>query len=261
MNILEQIVADKRRKIDEIKSKKSIYELENSSLFARNTFSLKEFVKNENLSGIIAEFKRKSPSKGVINQISAVENVTQAYVKAGASALSVLTDELYFGGKIDDVLKARDVNKVPILRKEFIVDEFQIIESKAIGADAILLIAAVLSSAEILKFSKLAKSLGLEVLFEIHEESELDLLNQYIDLLGVNNRSLKTFKTDIRISKELASKIPFEFVKISESGLHEPAHLLELQQFGYQGFLIGEKFMASSNPGQACADFIKRLNL
>ncbi len=261
MNILEQIIAHKQNEIRELKQQKSILEFEKSILFARNPFSLKEFVCNEKLSGIIAEFKRKSPSKGIINQTSDVKSVTKAYVEAGVSALSILTNEFYFGGKIDDILLARSVNHVPILRKEFIVDEFQIIESKAIGADAILLISAALSSKEIFNFAKLAKSLNLEVLLEIHEESELNSLNQYVDLVGVNNRNLKTFETNIGISKDLSAKIPSDFVKISESGLHEANHLVELQQFGFQGFLIGENFMKSSNPGLACANFIKQLNL
>lgn len=261
MNILEQIISDKRKEIIEFKAQKPINEFENSILFSKNRFSLKEFIKNSNLSGIIAEFKRKSPSKGVINQVSDVIEVTQAYVAAGASALSILTNEHYFGGKIEDILLARSMNAVPILRKEFIVDEFQIIESKAIGADAILLIAASLSSKEIFNFAKLAKSIDLEVLLEIHEESELNSLNEYVDIVGVNNRNLKTFQTDLLISKQLAPKIPPDFVKISESGLHLPEHLLELQQFEYQGFLIGERFMSNSNPGKAFSDFVKMLKV
>ena len=261
MNILDQIIKDKRLEIAEQKKRISSKRFEKCELFSRKTLSLKEFVSNPKLSGIIAEFKRQSPSKGIINSKVNVAEVTKAYVKAGVSALSVLTNEVYFGGKNKDVTAARVNNRVPILRKEFIIDEFQILEAKSIGADAILLIASALSDKEVLNFAKLAKGINLDVLLEIHNEKELNAINQFIDLVGVNNRNLQTFATNIQVSKDLAHKIPDEFVKVSESGIHEPIKIIELKEYGYQGFLIGERFMATDNPGKACSNFIKSLYL
>ncbi len=259
MNILEKIIADKRKELTQINFKEKIKDFEKSSFFNRETFSLKRNINDNFLSGIIAEFKRQSPSKGIINNKSTVEEVTTAYVNAQVSGISMLTNEKYFGGNIQDLLIARNLNKIPILRKEFIVDEFQIIESKSIGADAILLIAAILTKEEILNFSRLAKSLKMEILLEIHEESELDALNQYIDLVGVNNRDLKTFVTDIELSKKLAHQISNDLTKVTESGLNEVKEIKELAEFGYKGFLIGENFMKTANPGEACNKFIREI--
>ena len=261
MNILDQIIKDKRLEVAEQKKQTTSSRFEKCELFSRETLSLKEFVSNPELSGIIAEFKRQSPSKGIINDKATVVEVTKAYVKAGVSGLSVLTNEVYFGGKNKDVTAARVNNNAPVLRKEFIIDEFQILEAKAIGADAILLIASALSDKEILNFAKLAKSINLDVLLEIHNEKELSSINQFVDLVGVNNRNLQTFATNIQVSKDLANKIPNNFVKVSESGIHEPIKIIELKEYGYQGFLIGERFMATSNPGKACQNFIKSLYL
>jgi len=261
MNILEQIIRDKRQEVAEQKRNTNSSRFEKCELFGRETLSLKEFVSNKELSGIIAEFKRKSPSKGIINDKVSVKDVTQAYAKAGVSALSVLTNEVYFGGRNKDVTEARTYNHAPVLRKEFIVDEYQILEAKAIGADAILLISSALSDKEVHEFARFAKSLQLEVLLEIHNEQELSSINQYVDLVGVNNRNLKTFHTDIQISKDLAPKIPNDFVKVSESGIHEAIKIIELKQYGYQGFLIGELFMAKENPGLVCRNFIHSLYL
>lgn len=259
MNILEKIVADKRKELAEINMNERSKELEKSIFFNRETYSLQRKINDNFLSGIIGEFKRKSPSKGTINDKSTVEEVTVAYVNAQVSGLSILTNEKYFGGNPEDLIIARNLNKIPILRKEFIVSEFQIIESKSIGADAILLIAAILTKEEIFNFSKLAKSLKMEILLEIHEESELDFLNQYIDLVGVNNRNLKTFITDIELSKKLAHQISNDLTKVTESGLNEAKQIKELAEFGYNGFLIGENFMKSSNPGEACNKFIREI--
>lgn len=261
MNILDKIIAHKTK---EVADKKNVYpkeRLEQSKHFERQTLSLKQSILDEKKTGIIAEIKRKSPSKGVINGNIAVEKVSKGYVQAGASALSVLTDHAFFGGKNEDLTVAREVNACPILRKDFIIDEYQILEAKAIGADAILLIVAALSPSKLVQLARFAHSLNLEVLMEVHNEAELnENLNQYIDLVGVNNRDLKTFKTDIDTSIRLADLIPKEFVKISESGINDPKTLVKLKQYGFEGFLIGGYFMEFEHPEKACKEFIVKLN-
>ena len=260
MNILDKIIADKRKEVELKKSLIPALQLENSVLFQRETISLKEKLKNSS-TGIIAEFKRRSPSKSQINQTANVGQVAKAYQKAGVCGMSVLTDIKYFGGSLDDLLLARASCDLSLLRKEFIVDEFQILEAKAFGADVILLIAAVLSRNEIEKLSKLAKSLGLEVLLEIHNQEELEKsIMPSLDLIGVNNRNLKTFEVNLDNSKDMASHIPNEFVKVSESGISNPESIKELRIFGYQGFLIGENFMKTENAGSAASEFIQNLN-
>lgn len=259
MNILDKIIADKRKEVELKKALIPALQLENSALFQRKTISLKEKLKNSS-TGIIAEFKRRSPSKSQINQTANVGQVAKAYQKAGVCGMSVLTDIKYFGGSLDDLLLARASCDLSLLRKEFIVDEFQILEAKAFGADVILLIAAVLSRNEIEKLSKLAKSLGLEVLLEIHDLEELEKsIMPSLDLIGVNNRNLKTFEVNLDNSKDMASHIPNEFVKVSESGISHPESIKELQIFGYQGFLIGENFMKTENAGSAASEFIQNL--
>nr|WP_294899218.1 indole-3-glycerol phosphate synthase TrpC [uncultured Pedobacter sp.] len=260
MNILDKIVARKKEEVASAKAKNSIKELEAFATFSRQTYSLKTFLTDPNKSGIIAEFKRKSPSKGIINDTVTVEEVTTGYARAGASALSVLTDHDFFMGHEDDLIVARKVNEIPILRKDFMVDEYQIIEAKAIGADIVLLIAACLTPAEILSFAKLAKSLGLSTLLEVHNREELDRsLNPYLDVVGVNNRNLKNFTVSIDTSLSLAEIIPSDFLKISESAISEPKTIKTLKKAGFNGFLIGENFMRTANPGQAMADFVKQL--
>lgn len=259
MNILDKIIADKRKEVELKKSLIPALQLENSVLFQRETISLKEKLKNSS-TGIIAEFKRRSPSKSQINQTANVGQVAKAYQKAGVCGMSVLTDIKYFGGSLDDLLLARASCDLSLLRKEFIVDEFQILEAKAFGADVILLIAAVLSRNEIEKLSKFAKSLGLEVLLEVHDLEELKKsIMPSLDLIGVNNRNLKTFEVSLDNSKNLAPHIPNEFVKVSESGISHPESIKELQTFGYQGFLIGENFMKTENAGSAASEFIQNL--
>jgi len=258
MNILDQIVARKKEEVAEAKAKNSVKDLENFPAFLRETYSLKTFLTDPNKSGIIAEFKRRSPSKGIINDKVTVEEVTMGYTKAGASALSVLTDHDFFMGHENDLIAARKVNEIPILRKDFMVDEYQIIEAKALGADIVLLIAACLSPEEILAFAKLAKSLGLSTLLEVHDREELERsLNPYLDVVGVNNRNLKDFTVSIDTSLTLAEVIPTEFLKISESAISEPATIKLLKKAGYNGFLIGENFMRTANPGLAMEDFVK----
>jgi indole-3-glycerol phosphate synthase len=260
MDILSQIIAHKRQEVSLKKANTDLKNLENSIFFNRTCYSLKKAIQAEGSTGIISEFKRKSPSKGVFNANADAQIVTQGYRLAGACALSVLTDTNFFMGYDQDLIQARQVNNIPILRKDFTIDEFQILEAKSIGADAILLIAAVLDKNEIKTLAEFAHSLGLEVLCEVHELEELQkALQPCIDCIGVNNRSLKTFEVSLEASKQLSTKIPDDFIKISESGISQPESILELRNFGFQGFLIGETFMKTPNPASSLADFVKKL--
>ena len=259
-NILEKIVAKKRQEVQLARSRTSIIRLEESEIFFRECYSFREFILNPALSGIIAEFKRESPSKGVINDKISVKHVTNAYVAAGASALSVLTDRSFFGGRKQDLIEARKANRIPVLRKDFMLDEYQIIEAKAIGADIILLIAAILSPQEIQKLAKLAKMLGMNVLLEVHNREELDRsICDELDAVGVNNRNLSDFSVSIQRSFDLADHIPDQFLKISESGISKPETIIELKEAGFNGFLIGENFMKEADPGLAMRDFVSKL--
>ena len=260
MNILDEIIIYKRKEVEERKSLYPIKLLENSIHFDVKPISLKHYLLREDKYGIIAEIKRQSPSKGIINNYVSIERTSIGYMQAGASALSILTDTKFFGGTNADLETARKYNFCPILQKEFIVDEYQVLEAKSIGADAILLIAAVLDSEEIKNLSTLAKSLGMEVLMEIHNEKELrNNFHDTVDIIGINNRNLKTFKTDIETSVALSEKIPDRYIKISESGINNPDSIIHLQIFGFQGFLIGEHFMQNSRPEKGCAEFISKL--
>ncbi|WP_282134501.1 indole-3-glycerol phosphate synthase TrpC [Seonamhaeicola maritimus] len=259
MNILDKIVIDKRKEVELRKSLIPISQLEQSVLFSRKTVSLAERLKNST-SGIIAEHKRRSPSKSIINNSLNVQDVATGYENAGVCGMSVLTDGKYFGGSLDDLLTARASCNLPLLRKEFIIDEYQILEAKSYGADVILLIAAILSREEIKQFSGFAKSLDLDVLLEVHNEEELHKsIMPSLDMLGVNNRNLKTFDVSLETSKSLSSIIPDDFVKVSESGISSVNAIKELQPYGYKGFLIGENFMKTDNPGASATDFIKEL--
>jgi len=261
MNILDEIIASKHKEVAERKSLIPRKLLEKSIHFEVKPVSLKKYIRREDKSGIIAEIKRKSPSKGVINSQVSVERISIGYMQAGASALSVLTDQHYFGGANEDLTIAREFNFCPILRKDFIIDEYQIIEAKSIGADAILLIAAALEPNRLSELAKFARSLNLEVLMEVHDLPELQAnLHEAVDLIGVNNRNLKTFETNIRTSMDLVDQIPNEFIKVSESGLSDPQAVYELKQSGFEGFLIGESFMKHSRPEQACGKFIQELH-
>lgn len=259
MTILDKIIENKKKELSLLTGLTSIQDLENSRLFKREPISLSEFLSDRSKTGIIAEFKRKSPSKGIINSSSSVEEVTSGYFRAGASGVSVLTDTQFFGGSSADLLCIREKSLFPILRKDFIIGEYQVIESKSIGADAILLIAAALGNQEILNLSGLARSLGLEVLLEIHEKDELDKANQYVNIIGVNNRNLKTFEVNTDISEKIAEKIPPGFLKISESGISSPEVIKKLRVSGYDGFLIGEKFMCTPDPVKAFSEFVQEL--
>ena len=259
MNILEKIIVDKQREVVLKKSIIPVSQLENSILFSRNTVSLSANLKKSN-SGIIAEHKRRSPSKSEINYNFTVEEVVKGYESAGACGISVLTDGKYFGGSLDDLLLARATVNIPLIRKEFIIDEYQILEAKAHGADVILLIAAVLSQQEIFNLSTFAQSLGLEVLLEIHNKEELEKsIMPSLNMIGVNNRNLKTFDVSLDYSKQLAALIPSEFLKVSESGISSVAAITELKPYGYRGFLIGENFMKTTNAGESAKNFISKL--
>jgi len=260
MNILDTILEHKRKEVEERKSLYPTRLLEQSIFFASQTVSMKKYIQRPDKSGIIAEFKRKSPSKGVINAHASVERTTIGYMQAGASALSVLTDKNFFGGTSEDLMIARKFNFCPIIRKDFTIDPYQVIEAKSIGADAILLIAAILDPGLAKELAALAHGFGMEVLLEVHDEVEL---KQHVDvgadLVGVNNRNLKTFEVSIDTSKRLAPLIPDGVVKVSESGISDVETIVELRKYGYKGFLMGENFMKHSRPEQAAMAFMDKL--
>jgi len=260
MNILDEIIAHKKKEVEERKSLYPVKLLEKSIYFPSPTVSLKKYIRRPDKSGVIAEIKRKSPSKGILNKNVSIERTSIGYMQAGASALSILTDNKFFGGSNDDLTTARKFNFCPILRKDFTIDEYQVIEAKSIGADAILLIATALELKTAETLATFAHSLDLEVLLEVHDEEEL---KQYsgvdADLVGVNNRSLKTFEVSVDVSKRLAPMIPGDKVKVSESGLSDPAVIGELKKFGYEGFLIGETFMKHGRPEEIAMEFIRQI--
>ncbi len=262
MNILDEIIAHKKREVEEKKNLVPVKMLEQSIHFETRPLSMKKHLQREDKTGIIAEFKRKSPSEGIINEHAKVDETTTGYVQAGAAALSVLTDTQFFGGENEDILLARKHNSCPIIRKDFILEEYQVLETKALGADTVLLIASALTPEAAKNLAAFTKSLGMEVLLEVHNEEELKAyLNEDVDMLGVNNRNLGTFETAIQTSIELANQIPDQFVKVSESGIKSPETIIELRNYGYQGFLMGTYFMKHERPEQACADFINKLKM
>src|SRR5690606_30218015 len=260
MTILDKIVEKKKQEIAEAKSKVAQIELEQYPLFSRTCYSLRESILDPERTGIIAEYKRASPSKGLINGHSTVQEVVQGYQAAGASAVSVLTDPDFFQGSLADLTAAREVLRIPLLRKEFIVDTYQIAEAKAYGADVILLIAACLTPAEVETFATYAKSLGLSVLLEVHNVDELERnIFEHIDAIGVNNRNLKDFSVSLEHSYALVNKIPERYIKVSESGISNPATIRDLRNKGFHSFLIGENFMKTADPIQAIQEFIAQI--
>jgi indole-3-glycerol phosphate synthase len=262
MTILDKIVENKVYEVERSKSSISISSLESSEYFHRICNSLTKSLNALNATGIISEYKRKSPSKGDINIGAGIVETTQGYTQAGASCLSVLTDTVFFGGFKEDLLLARENNPdIPILRKDFMIDPYQIYEAKSWGADVILLIAACLSPNQILEFSKLAHELGMEVLLEVHDEQELNESPlEFVDVIGVNNRNLKNFsENNVNASIDLATKIPSDKTKISESCISKAETIELLKGHGYKGFLIGETFMKTSNPAGALQDLIDSL--
>jgi indole-3-glycerol phosphate synthase len=258
MNILDKIVAQKQIEVAARKLQTPVGVLEQMKYFSAETLSLYSFLLDPTKTGIIAEFKRRSPSKGVINDQATVEDVTMAYAKYGASGISVLTDTEFFGGSLNDLLAAT-INEVPLLRKDFMIDEYQLIEAKAHGAEVILLIAACLSPEKVKSMAATAKSLGLEVLLEIHNELELEHICDSIDLVGVNNRNLKNFDVSIDTSLALIKQIPTNKLAIAESGISNVDTIVTLRQAGFKGFLIGENFMKQASPSIAFADFVHQL--
>jgi indole-3-glycerol phosphate synthase len=263
MTILQQIINRKAEEVAERKNITSIAQLEKRNYFAKEINSLKTSLLNPASTGIIAEFKRKSPSKGIINDAFTGADVTKGYVNAGAACLSVLTDIDFFGGSDHDFLEARSANpNIPMLRKDFMIDEYQIIESKSLGADVVLLIAANLSPVQIQNLGKLAQSLGMQTLLEVHDKTELDKsICQYIDIVGVNNRNLKNFaEQNVNASIELSEYIPAQFVKISESCISNAKTVVQLKGYHYKGFIIGEAFMKTNNPAAELASFINSIN-
>ena len=255
--ILDEIVDQKRIEILEKQKINSIEDFKNSENFNLPVKSSKASILDESKSGIIAEFKRKSPSKGFINKDANVKEVVAGYEKFGAAVISVLTDEQFFGGSFDDLIDAKNVLNIPILRKDFIVDEYQVYETKAIGADLMLLIAECLTKDEVYNLAKTAKEIGLEVLLELHSEDQLEKVNEFIDLIGINNRNLKNFEVDIEKSKQILKQLPKDLIKVAESGISDPETVKELRQAGFQAFLIGENFMKAENTTLAFEQFVK----
>jgi indole-3-glycerol phosphate synthase len=259
MNILQRIVERKRVEVAERKISNPIEKLKDTALYQRQIFSLVEGLQKNNATGIIAEFKRKSPSKGIINDRVDPIKVTEGYRTAGASAVSILTDADFFGGSEKDLMACRAVLDIPILRKDFVVDRYQLHEAKAIGADLVLLIAACLTPEEVLDLSAEAHAIGLEVLLELHDEDELNHVAKDVDLVGINNRSLKTFDVDIERSLRMAASIPGNMPKVAESGIDDPAQIRIFKENGYKAFLIGENFMKREDPGKALKEFIDNI--
>lgn len=258
-NILKEIIANKCFEIDRQKQSVSLEQLQDGPVDKQPQRSMRKALA-ESPSGIIAEFKRRSPSKGWIKEKAEIDSIIPAYEDAGASALSILTDEKFFGGSLKDICMARALTDIPILRKDFIIDEYQLYQAKITGADAILLIAAALEREKCEELAEKAHELGLEVLLEIHNAEELAYLTPRIDMAGINNRNLRTFQTDIETSFRLAEQLPKDTLLVSESGISEPETVKQLRAVGFRGFLIGETFMKTENPGETLKEFITRLN-
>jgi indole-3-glycerol phosphate synthase len=254
-DILEEIVLERKKIVQQLKNILPVEAWEMMPLFEKECISLKQSLERNAGTGIIAEFKRASPSKGIINDNADVFDVVLDYELNGASAVSILTEPIFFRGNNDDILNVARSITIPILRKDFIIDSYQIFESKAIGADIILLIAACLSPKEVKTLATTAKQIGLEVLLELHDESELGHICREVDLVGVNNRNLKNFEVDLEHSVRMAEKIGSSFVKIAESGINDIKNIRYLEQYGFKGFLIGEHFMKQEDPGKAFKEF------
>lgn len=258
MNILDTIVAHKKKEVADRKAYTSVKELEARPGFTSPVRSLSASLLQQDSTGIIAEFKRKSPSKGFIKQDAKVAEITAAYTRYGAACLSVLTDENFFGGADSDLMEAR-TNDIPILRKDFIVEEYQIVEAKSIGADVVLLIAACLTPGEVKHLTAIAHSLGLQTILELHAEEELGHIADATTIVGINNRDLKTFSVDIERSLRMAEKLPANTIKIAESGIDKIEDILLFKQNGFKGFLIGEHFMKQADTPAAFQKFAEQL--
>jgi indole-3-glycerol phosphate synthase len=272
-DILQEIVANKRIEVAEQKKNLPLPVLREwaGSRFFRRPHSMRQSLSRPSRegvlpSGVIAEFKRRSPSKGWLHRQADVTAVVSAYERGGASACSILTDEKFFAGSLKDLDQARRTVQLPLLRKDFIVDEYQLFQSRVYGADAVLLIAAVLTQEECRRLSELATFLQLEVLLELHDEKELDYINPFVDMVGVNNRHLGTFHTDVTTSLRLSQTLKAKFADtpgspllVAESGIDSPETVQTLRAAGFGGFLIGEAFMKAENPGDAFQTFVERI--
>ena len=257
-DILSEIIANKRFEVDLQKQAISIEQLQEGISEAPVIRSMKQALASSK-SGVIAEFKRRSPSKGWIKQDARPEEIVLSYATAGASALSIFTDEKFFGGSLKDIRIARPLVEIPILRKDFIIDEYQLYQAKIVGADAVLLIAAALEQEKCNELTEKAHSLGLEVLLEIHSPEELSYINKKIDMVGINNRNLGTFFTDVENSFRLAGQLPQDAVLVSESGISDPEIVKRLRTAGFRGFLIGETFMKTEQPGETLQNFLQAI--
>lgn len=258
-NILDRIVVDIKEKVAVSRKKVSEEQLKENQHFNRTVYSFAEALKKPGASGVISEFKRRSPSKGIINGEADVREVVSGYQAAGASAVSVLTNETFFGGCNEYLLSAREELTIPILRKEFIVDPYQILEAKSIGADFILLIAEILTKSEVQEFTEFAHSLGMEVLMELHGDDQVGKIIPELDAVGINNRNLKNFEVDIDRSIAMAKSLPADTIKVAESGLSDPQVALRMREEGFTGFLVGEQFMSKEDPAAACREFCQVL--
>jgi indole-3-glycerol phosphate synthase len=261
-DILQEIVAFKRIEVEQQKqvvAPRDLYaKVERLMADGINARSMSRSLAGSPY-GIIAEFKRKSPSKGWIHEDARPMDVVPMYAAGGASALSILTDNKYFGGTLDFIPQVRTSVDIPILRKEFIIDEYQLFEARNAGADAVLLIASDLTKEECRTLTRTAHDLKLEVLLEMHSEEELEYLECEPDMAGINNRNLGTFHTDVANSFRLAEKMDTEAVKVSESGISNPETVRQLREAGFRGFLMGECFMKELDPGLALTKFIEAI--
>ncbi len=259
-NILAQIIAEKRKEVDRNKHLLPIEQLASLIIDNGPRVRFSEQIAARKELHVISEFKRKSPSKPLLNATADVKKISGEYELAGASALSILTDGTYFGGSAADLKAAREVTTLPVLRKDFIIDPYQVYESKMMGADLILLIAEVLEGPIISQLTHLAHQLGLEVILEMHSKSHLSKIPNEIDFVGINNRDLRTFATDIQCSLEMARFLPHSAYWISESGIHTAEQALRLADAGYRAFLVGEQFMKTEHPGETCQHFVQQIN-
>ena len=260
-DILEEIVAHKRQEVEQFKgvlSERDIHK-QVEAIMDGEVPSMRQAI-SQSASGIIAEFKRKSPSKGWIKEDGQAEVIPLAYQHNGAAAVSILTDEMYFGGRDEFIVRARKAGvTIPVLYKNFVIDEYQLFQARLCGASAVLLIAAELTKAECRELLRTAHDLQLEVLLEMHNDNELEYADLDPDMCGINNRNLGTFVTSVENSFRLASQLPADAVKVSESGISHPDTIRQLQLAGFKGFLIGECFMKEANPGEALAQFISAI--
>ncbi len=257
--ILDEIVAFKKGEIAALKEKHSIEDFTSAPLFSKKNISLEQSLRSGLNSGIIAEFKRKSPSKGWIHKEADVSEIVTNYERAGVAGISCLTDSNFFGGGKKDFANARASFSGPILRKDFIIDPFQIYETKSMGANVMLLIAAILTQEQIIEFTDIAHEIGLEVLLELHSKEELSKVYDKVDMVGINNRDLRDFSVSLLNSIDMKRYLPEDKILISESGLEHPGIVCDLFLYGFRGFLMGEYFMKATKPGEKAAEFITEL--